>query len=179
MEEDQIAFLKHRVAEALMKEHGFVHDLTKYDAEFDPNLPDSQYSMAYIDADTAVETFIEALLDIEAVEPEEEPVPQTPLYEFESHTFTSGHEPVEPPIEIRDNRSLTVINSTFIFLNSPSGTPLFVGDVREWLATVDSLGISDSVEVEGELSVERTVDRPSVSSSDYGLIVNGGELRHD
>ena len=177
MEKDQIAFLKHRVAEALMKEHGFVHDLTKYDAEFDPNLPDSQYSMAYEDADTAVETFIEALLDIEAVEPEEEPVPQTPLYEFESHTFTAGHEPSLP--EIEENRSLTVINSTFIFLTPPSGTPLFVGDVREWLATVDSLGISDSVEVEGKLSVERTVDRPSVSSSDYGLIVNGGELRHD
>jgi len=159
MTDDSLDFLKKRVADALMADHGFVHDPAKYDIEFDPDDPDSQYSMVWADASIAVDTFIEALLDLgdEALE-EEEPEP----------------EPSDEPRSPFDNPSIRSSNTTFIFLDPGDGNPRYVGDVRDWLAIVDGLKIPDSTEIEGSLHLDYDIKPAS-----YVQAIDCGECEKD
>lgn len=47
--------------------------------------------------------------------------------------------------------AVTKSSSIFVFLETAPGVAKYVKDVREWLVEVDSLGVSDDTEIEGEL----------------------------
>jgi len=182
MDEDSVAFLKDKVAEALINTRGY--HIGKHKGI---TLPESESSVIYKDAGIAVETFIELLLELNIPDSEyEENETTPPLYEFESHTFTSGADESENEPQTRDhsapmqNPSVVVSNATSIFLDPGEGESSRVGDVRDWLYFVDSLGIPDSTKIEGRLFLTRTTDVPSfIENQDGNLIVGKGEVRYD
>ena len=148
MDENTLNFLKHKVANALMRAHGWDRRDSTHKNEFDPANPDSQFSMMYEDADTAVRTFLDALMDLEVDSdiPEMPEVATTP-----ADTTVDTGEPVTP---LSDN--VNVQDTRYIYVeNTPPGNPMYVSDIREWLKVVEDSGISDDTEVEGQLYVSQ------------------------
>lgn len=151
MDKNASDFLKHKVAIALMQRHGWDKTDPLHTAEFDPENPHSQYSMAYDDAEVAVSTFIDALLELDGSEIE--PSPEVARSVPDSVVDTGE------PEEVYTNPSVQKSASLFIAMDSGTNKPAFVGDVRDWLEEVDSSGVPDSAEIEGHLylSYEITV----------------------
>jgi len=148
MDENTLNFLKHKVANALMRAHGYDRRNPSHKNEFDPENPESQFSMMYEDADIAVSTFLDTLMDLdpEASLPEMPEVATTPA----DATVDTG-EPVTP---LSDN--VNVQDTRYIYVeNTPPGNPMNVSDIREWLKVVEESGISDDTEVEGQLYVSQ------------------------
>lgn len=130
--------------------------------EIDENEETSQLVAWKLTAEEAYDYFIEALqkvedmgYDIKSEEDEEDEEEREDILSdfrednFGNHTFTTA------PQRVNTKTSrLTKTNTTFIFLDTPPGEPMYVADVREWLAEVDSLGIPDDEEVEGSLFVD-------------------------
>jgi hypothetical protein len=56
----------------------------------------------------------------------------------------------------------------FVFLKTEVGQPVYVGDVREWLKKVDSMGIPDSTEVEGSLQLSYDFNNTDISTITCG-----------
>jgi hypothetical protein len=164
MDKNASDFLKHKVASALMKRHGWDRTNSLHKAEFDPTNPDSQYAMAYDDAEVAVETFISALLELDGstIEPSPEVAASTP-----DPVADTGRP------EGYQNPSVQKSASIFIFMDSGKGNPAFVGDVRDWLEEVDSAGIPDSTEVDGRLYLSYDVEPTEIISGED--VVTGEE----
>jgi hypothetical protein len=158
MDKNASDFLKHKVANALMTRHGWDRTNPLHKSEFDPTNPTSQYSMAFDDAEVAVETFIGALLELDGstIEPSPEVATSIP------DSVVDTGEPEEG--EKYDNPSVQKSASLFIFMDSGRGNPAFVGDVRDWLAEVDSAGIPDSTEVDGRLYLSYDVEPTEIIS---------------
>jgi len=160
MDKNTADFLKHKVANALMERHGWDRANSLHKSEFDPTNPHSQYAMAFDDANTAVETFIGALLDLDGSAPEPS----------EEVAFSAPDEAVdtgEPQNkEGYSNPSVQKSASIFIFMDSGKGKPAFVGDVRDWLEEVDSAGIPDSTEVDGRLYLSYDVEPVQIISGE-------------
>lgn len=141
------------VADALMKSHGN----TKYNTnaiEWDPNEPDSQYSMALEDAKLSVETVLGIITD-ETVNAE---------YEFDDEDELEDEEvpASEPKHAQRRASAVTSSAALFIFMQTEPGKPTYVGDVREWIAAIDESGIPDDAEVEGHLHLSYDIDGPVI-----------------
>lgn len=175
MDKDTTAFLKHKVANALMKRHGWDRNDPTHKLEFDPENPHSQYSMAYDDADVAVETFIGALLDLDGVTPE----PSEDVASSAPDSIVDIGDPEEEERHHSTNPTISKSASVFIFMDSGMGNATYVGDVRDWLDAVDEAGIPDSTEVEGTLHLSYDVepvqilaDKDVLSDESYLLLTD-------
>ena len=160
MDKNSSDFLKHKVANALMARHGWDRTNSLHKEEFNPSNPDSQYAMAFDDAQVAVDTFIDALLELDdsTIEPSPEVVASIP----DSSVMTGSPEDREKYI----NPSVQKSASIFIFMDSGTGKPAFVGDVRDWLEEVDSAGIPDSAELDGRLYLSYDVEPTEIISGE-------------
>jgi hypothetical protein len=160
MDKNASDFLKHKVANALMTRHGWDRSNSLHKLEFDPTNPDSQYAMAYDDAEIAVETFISALLELDGSEIATSPevAPSAP-----DEAVDTGR-----PDDYK-NPSVQKSASIFIFMDSGKGSPAFVGDVRDWLEEVDSAGIPDSTEVDGRLYLSYDVEPTEIISGEDAI----------
>jgi hypothetical protein len=161
MEKNTSDFLKHKVANALMAKHGWDRNVELHKTEFDSENPHSQYAMAFDDATIAVETFIDALLNLEDSDS------KLPLDELERE----------------NNPSIQKSASVFIFMDSGTGKPAYVGDVRDWLDEVDKAGIPDSTELDGHLylsydfKVDQIVDGEDVMTNENYILLTNPTLR--
>lgn len=129
--------------------------------EIDENEESSQLVAWKLTAEEAYDSFIEAIQKIEEMgydlQSEEEEEESDPVADFSQDNFgnRTHHTYHHPPQRVNTEKSrLTKTNTTFIFLDTDPGKPMYVADVREWLAEVDSLGIPDTEEVEGSLFVD-------------------------
>ena len=158
MDKNASDFLKHKVANALMARHGWDRTNPLHKAEFDPSNPDSQYAMSFDDAQIAVETFIDSLLELDGSDIEPSP-----------EVATSLPDSVVVADELEKeykNPSVQKSASIFIFMDSGTGKPAFVGDVRDWLEEVDRAGIPDSAEVDGHLYLSYDLEPTEIISGE-------------
>jgi hypothetical protein len=161
MEKNTSDFLKHKVANALMARHGWDRNVELHKTEFDSENPHSQYAMAFESATIAVETFIDALLNLE----------------------DSGSESPLDELEREDNPSIQKSASVFIFMDSGTGKPAYVGDVRDWLDEVDKAGIPDSTELDGHLylsydfKVDQIINGEDVMTEENYILLTNPTLR--
>jgi hypothetical protein len=116
---------------------------------------------ATYDATIAVETFIDALLNLEDSDS------KLPL----------------DKLERENNPSIQKSASLFIFMDSGTGKPAYVGDVRDWLDEVDKAGIPDSTELDGHLylsydvKVNEIVDGEDVVTKERYVLLTDPTLR--
>jgi hypothetical protein len=173
MEKNTSDFLKHKVANALMARHGWDRNDQLHKTEFDPKNPHSQYAMAFDDATIAVETFIDALMNLEDSDSELslDVAESTP-----DRYVDIGEE------ERGENPSIQKSASLFIFLDSGTGKPAYVGDVRDWLDEVERAGIPDSTEIDGRLylsydvQVDQIVDGEDVMTKERYILLTDPTL---
>lgn len=125
--------------------------------EIDENEETSQLVAWKLTAEEAYDFFIEAIqkiedmgYDLQSEEEEQEDI----LSDFREDNFGNRTLATTPQRVNTKKSRLTKTNTTFIFLDTDPGEPMYVADVREWLAEVDSLGIPDTEEVEGSLFVD-------------------------
>jgi hypothetical protein len=153
--------MKDEVAKALMNAHGWNPEENKYaTAEWDPNNPESQFSMMREDAEIAVDVLLDTI-DKLAVEEEEG------LTEYVFGPIDDEDDEDEEPKEQslfdeyghpRRDDTVTTTNTTFIFMDAGTGKARYVSDVREWLKRVDTAGIPDDTEIEGTLHLSYDVE---------------------
>jgi len=147
--------LRDRIAHALMQAHGYSKEEPISKLEWDPERPDSAYSMMLEDADVAVEAIMTTYLD--ATE-NEEPEALTGV--------------VSPA-----SSSVSQTAGIFIFLNSEPGTPLYVKDVRDWLDAVSRTNIPDHTEVEGSLYLSYDIKATSIEDNGTDIILRNSRSR--
>ena len=148
--------MTHKVANALMRAHGYNRRLPEDKMEFDQTNPNSQYAMSYEDAKVAVETFVGTLMDLETEELEEKD-------EDQEHTVEDYE-----LLTIPERTAVKSSAATFIFLETPVGEPMYISDVREWLTAIDNAGYPDDLEVEGFLHTSRDYDTNYVDKIECG-----------
>ena len=170
MDESTLHYLKSKVANALMRYHGWDRREPSNKLEFDPSNPNSQYSMMYQDADVAVGVLLDTLMDLDIEEKltgEPSPVlgvvhPDAKVDHGEpdhhhDHDHDHHHDHI---VEETENPNIQLQDRRFVFLGASEGQPTYVGDVREWLAIVDSSGIPDTAELEGQLHLSYDYQNP-------------------
>lgn len=118
--------VKEFVAEKLMIFYGWPVEERENNLEWDPNHPDSQYSILLDVSEAAIEATMEALSLIS-----EESVDQFPQQDQDSVIRSS--------------------ETTYLFLEPTERYPLTVGDVRDWLEEAKAMGAPDNFTVEGSL----------------------------
>lgn len=127
--------------------------------ELDESNPDSQLSTWKDTASDAFDLFIDALANIEksgyevdfsaeAEEEQEQDKLMSVIADYVQDNLGNGFREFK---NSKIPRAVKKSNAVFIFMETPPAEPTYVGDVREWLAEVDSLRIPDSTEVEGQL----------------------------
>ena len=133
--------------------------------ELDLDREDSQAHNWKLTAEEAYDYFLEALEKIEksgyeVADSDDEA--GDPVSDYVHDNF--GGEKTQPAVEQKTEPSGAVHKSSMIslFMRTPPGVPTYVGDVREWVAEVNSLNIPDEVEVEGELFL--TYDQDIITS---------------
>jgi hypothetical protein len=125
--------------------------------ELDESDPDSQLSAWRDTAEEAYTFFIDTLshltdLGYTIADGDEEDLVQ----DFIADNLGNGvresslHSATPKPTNVSGG-IVTKTNTTFIFMSPEPGTPRHVSDVKEWLAEVESLGVPETEEVEGEL----------------------------
>lgn len=151
MDEATLDFLKHKVANALMRAHGYDRRNPDTKTEFDPSEPESQFSMMLEDADIAVGTLLDTLMDLEMDDEESE------------------EQPLLGVVQPEPKRSAVSISSAlFIFMDTPPGEPTYVSDVRQWLDAIDDAQIPDDTEVEGTLQLSYDRQHNSATKIECG-----------
>jgi hypothetical protein len=169
--------IKETITEALMNSRGWDEiSKEKNSIEWDPNREDSQYSLIKEDVDFVVDEFVEQLAELEQDELEEEYVFDDEEDEDEhGHTHDHGHDHTHEHENIFDEyghikrtQTNTTSAAIFIFMDAGTGNPRYVKDVREWLATVDRLGVPDDSEVEGTLHISVDVREPYIERLECG-----------
>ena len=117
--------IKESITYAIMQRNGWTEESKETNPlDWDPKRDDSQVSMIKEDVDFIVNAFLGHLED-EGIEDEEE--------------------------EEEEEETNTTSAAFFIFMDAGVGNPRYVSDVREWLETVDRLGVPDDTEIEGTL----------------------------
>jgi hypothetical protein len=143
--------MKDYITEAVMQRHGFDEQSKELNPiEWDSEREDSQFSLIKEDTDFIIDTFLEQL-ETETEEEEEEE---------ESMFDEYGH--------IKRDETVTTSGAIFIFMDAGTGNPRYVSDVREWLATVDRLGVPDDTEIEGTLHMSYDIDDPYIERIECG-----------
>jgi hypothetical protein len=123
--------------------------------ELDESDETSQITAWKLTAEEAYDYMLEALQKIEdsgyELELEDDPVADYVQDNF-GGGYTNHDEGIENHPSSHKPRGPVSKSSTVYFsMRTDPGVPTYLGDVREWLAEVDSLGVPDSAEVEGEL----------------------------
>jgi hypothetical protein len=173
--------IKETITEALMNSRGWDEiSKEKNSIEWDPNREDSQYSLIKEDVNFVVDEFVEQLAGLEQDELEEEYVFDDEKDEDEDedghgHTHDHGHDHTHEHENIFDEyghikrtQTNTTSAAIFIFMDAGTGNARYVKDVREWLATVDRLGVPDDSEVEGTLHISVDVREPYIERLECG-----------
>ena len=171
--------IKETITEALMNSRGWDEISKEKDSiEWDPNREDSQYSLIKEDVEFVVDKFVQQLSELEQDELEEEYVFDDEEEEDEDehgHTHDHGHDHTHEHENIFDEyghikrtQTNTTSAAIFIFMDAGTGNPRYVKDVREWLATVDRLGVPDDSEVEGTLHMSVDVREPYIERLECG-----------
>jgi hypothetical protein len=141
--------IKEYVAERLMQDSGF-GDREANPLEWDATNPYSQYATNLDIAEACVNATVEALNSIgmlsTGAETVEEPNNQ--------YTVDFQH-----PI----HRQATV----YLFLKAQPGTPLTLGNVKDWLREVEALNLPDNTELEGEISLMYDLGLSSVELTTF------------
>jgi hypothetical protein len=171
--------IKETITEALMNSRGWDEiSKEKNSIEWDPNREDSQYSLIKEDVNFVVNEFVEQLAELEQDELEEEYVfddEEDEDKDEHGHTHDHGHDHTHEHKNIFDEyghikrtQTNTTSAAIFIFMDAGTGNPRYVKDVREWLATVDRLGVPDDSEVEGTLHISVDVREPYIERLECG-----------
>lgn len=118
--------VKEYVAERLMVEAGWPLEERENNLEWDPELPDSQYSIMLDISESAIHYTLEALdmLESQEIQEEQEQFPE------------------------RLNEKINSSGTSYLFLEEGGNT---VEDVRRWVAEADAMGVPDYFTVEGYL----------------------------
>jgi hypothetical protein len=145
--------IKETITQALMHSRGF-DELSKEQnpIEWNPEVEDSQYSLLKEDVDFIVDEFLE---EIGKVEEDDEEV-EEPESIFDEY----GH--------IKRDQTNTTSAAIFVFMDAGTGNPRYVKDVREWLKTVDRLGVPDEAEIEGTLHLSVDIRNPYIERIECG-----------
>lgn len=159
MDDQTLNYLTHKVANALMRFHGFDRRNEKHKLEFDHTTPESQYSMMFADADVAVRTAIESLMSLNT----EEEVPETPQVATTApdETVDTG----EPDLDFissddvftepQSASKVAVINNMFIICQKiDQDDSITIKDVKIWLEQMENAGANDDHQIEGFLHGE-------------------------
>lgn len=165
MDDETLKFLSHKVANALMRAHGFDRRDKEHKIEFDNTNPDSQYSMMFYDADIAVRTTIESLMEIgEDGVPETEDVAVSAPDETvdlgePEHQHDHGHEHSHDHEHDHDHlpdriSSIFIDNSSTVICKETPSVPMTIQDVEDWLQIMRNSGAGDDLKVTGYLHGE-------------------------
>jgi len=159
MDDQTLNYLTHKVANALMRHHGFDRRNEKHKWEFDHTHPESQYSMMFSDADVAVRTAIESLMDLGT----EDEIPETPQVATTTpdETVDTG----EPDLDFvsandvftepKQDSNVALINNLYIICQKRNQDErITIEDVKIWLEQMENAGANDDHEVEGFLHGE-------------------------
>lgn len=130
--------------------------------ELDESNEDSQLYAWMMTAQEAFDFFMETLSDLNdrgyevGLTPEEQEEgetenPENIAYDFFGENLGNGGKSYP---QASASSSVHKSGVVFVFLENTPGAPKYVGDVREWLAEVDSLGIPDDTEVDGQLYLD-------------------------
>lgn len=171
MDENTLSFIRHKVTNALMRAHGYNRRNPEHKVEFNPEQPESQYSMMYADAEIAVQTFLDTLMDLTDGEEitEETATSPSPLLGVVQPEKKEGSDFEYFEFKETPKRSAVEISSAlFIFMQTPPGEPTYVSDVRDWLDAIEDAGISDDTEVEGFLHTSVDKKHPVASKIECG-----------
>lgn len=159
MDATTLNYLSHKVANALMRHHGFDRRNEKHKWEFDHTHPESQYSMMFSDADVAVRTAIESLMDLGT----EDEVPETPQVATTApdETVDTGEPDVEYVstedvfTEPKPASKVAIINNMFIICQKiDRDDSITIKDIKIWLEQMENAGAEDDHQVEGFLHGE-------------------------
>lgn len=127
------------VTERLMEYYGYSRHDGRNEREWEADNPDSQYAMSKETAEVAINALEEALTLVERV----------PARIFRrSAPFQTAEPSTSPRGPVR--RFMTTYLSVEPTDDRKSVT---VGDVRDWLDEVDSLGVPDDFSIEGSLTL--------------------------
>ncbi len=141
--------IKEYVAERLMQDAGF-GEREASPLEWDATNPYSQYATNLDIAEVCVNATVEALESIGMLSPQAEVV------EEPNNQYTVD---LQHPI----HRQATV----YLFLKARPGTPLTLGNVKDWLREVEALNLPDNTELEGEISLMYDLGLSSVELTTF------------
>jgi hypothetical protein len=162
--------IKETITEALMNSRGF-DELSKEQnpLEWNPEVEDSQYSLLKEDVDFVVDEFLEEIQKVEEDEDEDEHDHGHTHDHGHGHDHTHEHENIFDEYgHIKRVQTNTTSAAIFIFMDAGTGNPRYVKDVREWLATVDRLGVPDDSEIEGTLHMSIDIREPYMERIECG-----------
>lgn len=150
MDDITFSFLQHKVANALMRAHGFDRRNPEQLQEFSTENPHSQINALLKDADVAISTLLDELMNLDVEDEVTENLGAiTGVVQPEGPEEPASKE--HPPFHVPERSAVSISSSLFIFMETAPGEPAYVSDVRDWLATVESAGIPDNTEIEGKL----------------------------
>jgi hypothetical protein len=103
-----------------------------------------------------IDAFLQELADTteDTEEDEEEEMEEESMFDEYGH--------------LRREQTNTTSATVFIFMDAGTGNPRYVSDVREWLARVDRLGVSNDTEIEGSLYLSLDIDEPYTERIECG-----------
>ena len=156
----QIDDLKENLALQMMRDGGFdPENRGESPLEWDLDREDSQYSICKDIASDHVDFILTQIMSFPTQEAEEE-ANNGDFLEFgfedekEKTSFLDEHG------NIRREKTNTTSACLFIFMDAGGGNPIYVKDVRQWLANVDAAGIPDNTEIEGQLYLDYDIKGP-------------------
>lgn len=150
--------IKQTIAESIMQRNGWTEQTkTENSIEWDLSRNDSQYSMVVEETNYVIDAFLQELADTTEDTEEED---EEEEMEEESMFDEYGH--------LRREQTNTTSATVFIFMDAGTGNPRYVSDVREWLARVDRLGVSNDTEIEGSLYLSLDIDEPYTERIECG-----------
>lgn len=174
MDENTLHYLRSKVANSLMRYHGWDRRDPLHKLEFDSENPHSQYSMMFADADIAVTTLFDALMDLDIQDDEDVPATNPLLGVVHPDTKVDTGEPEQEEKEeffsepVPEPSAVSISSALFIFMETPPGVPTYVSDVRQWLYAIEDAAIPDDTEVEGTLHLSYDREHNSVSKIECG-----------
>lgn len=166
MDENTLHYLRSKVANSLMRYHGYDRRDPEHKEEFNSENPNSQYSMMFADADIAVATLLDTLMDLNIEDEEDAPATDPLLGVVHPSTGKPAEEFFPEPVP--KPTAVSISSALFIFMETPPGQPAYVSDVRDWLASIDDAGIPDDTEVDGHLHLSYDREHSAASKIECG-----------
>jgi hypothetical protein len=70
--------------------------------------------------------------------------------------------------QMKKTNNVSKTATFFVFCKAEEGKPLYIKDVRKWMAYVDELKLDDNVELEGGLYLALDIDEPALERISCG-----------